>query len=276
MRLKRRSPKGLVQFCMAKAPPRAEMTPNALISKNILAPFLLNFTDPDTKTILEYFEAPTSDRTAPSFLSAVSPAMAGFDMALNAFEASPFSNYNIEDLFDLSIFSPPQHYPSYPNLGTISLWSDQLEQSDILQGRLIELVSQLSSVSSSLSHQNSQSGSSFSNERAGEFFPLGNIKEFIGAYFDYWDCHCPILHRPSFEPEIASLPLLLAIVLTGAAYSSPRDTAAIAREFLDVAEEYIFEHEAFRNIVQKGHFLAASETKLDIQPLQAALIMAIL
>ncbi|TAQ90596.1 hypothetical protein B7494_g1088 [Chlorociboria aeruginascens] len=59
-------------------------------------------------------------------------------------------------------------------------------------------------------------------------------------YFDTWHPHCPIIHRPSFNPDTAVTSLLISMVLMGAMYSSINREASSAKAVADVAEFYAF------------------------------------
>lgn len=42
----------------------------------------------------------------------------------------------------------------------------------------------------------------------------------ITTYFEQWQRHSPVLHPKLFDPNTASFPLLLTVILVGAFYSS--------------------------------------------------------
>lgn len=71
-------------------------------------------------------------------------------------------------------------------------------------------------------------------------FSVANIILFTQLYFERLHRHCPILHSSTFRIESASLPLLLAIFLSGSILSHPRDTFDLALSCFDLAEELIF------------------------------------
>lgn len=71
-------------------------------------------------------------------------------------------------------------------------------------------------------------------------FSVANIILFTQLYFERLHRHCPILHSSTFCIDSASLPLLLAIFLSGSILSHPRDTFDLALGCFDLAEELIF------------------------------------
>jgi hypothetical protein len=71
-------------------------------------------------------------------------------------------------------------------------------------------------------------------------FTGNNIVQYVSAFFAYFHPHTPFIHRPSFNIDTVSLPLLLAISLLGSVFAAPQDDALSARYFFDLGEEYVF------------------------------------
>ena len=75
-------------------------------------------------------------------------------------------------------------------------------------------------------------------------FTATSFLELTSTFFQRRHWQWPILHLPTFDPHQASFPLLLAIALSGAAFSRPDDKAAeyspSAEAFHRIAETYIF------------------------------------
>ncbi|OAL31198.1 hypothetical protein AYO22_01231 [Fonsecaea multimorphosa] len=65
------------------------------------------------------------------------------------------------------------------------------------------------------------------------------IDHCLNLFFTNYHRHCPIIHRPSFQPAIAPIPLVLGCVTLGAMYSEPAKVAWM-KSLLDVIESYIF------------------------------------
>lgn len=62
----------------------------------------------------------------------------------------------------------------------------------------------------------------------------------LGLYFSNYHRHCPILHRPSFQPTIVPIALLLPAVALGAMYSPEPLKVTWMKSLLDVMEAYVF------------------------------------
>lgn len=75
-------------------------------------------------------------------------------------------------------------------------------------------------------------------------FTATSFLELTSTFFQRRHWQWPILHLPTFDPHKATFPLLLAIALSGAAFSRPDDKAAeyspSAEAFHRIAETYIF------------------------------------
>lgn len=80
-------------------------------------------------------------------------------------------------------------------------------------------------------------------------FLSGKNHHFVDTYFERWHHHTPIIHRPSFSIFKAPLPLLLAVLLTGALFSPESEDVSRATRLLNLAERYIFDHANFRNLL---------------------------
>ncbi|KAJ6129474.1 hypothetical protein N7512_002254 [Penicillium capsulatum] len=102
-------------------------------------------------------------------------------------------------------------------------------------------------------------------------FEVSHIYAFISAFFHSLHWHLPIVHFPTFNPGDVSKPLLLAIFLSGAAYTTPSDVTTLSPWLFDVAEEYIFRK------ISNLPVTSSPEDPGDLIPMaqliQAALIM---
>ncbi|XEV04758.1 hypothetical protein FSHL1_010045 [Fusarium sambucinum] len=91
------------------------------------------------------------------------------------------------------------------------------------------------------------------------FFTESNFLAFISAVYRYRHSQLPLLHWPSFILDRASLPLLLAVALSGAIFAHSVDDAAVqglrpSQELCDTIETYIFNHlEAFDEATVRHH-----------------------
>lgn len=73
------------------------------------------------------------------------------------------------------------------------------------------------------------------------FFSPPNIQRLLVCFWENWYPHCPIIHYPTFDPSSAPLPLLLIMILLGAAVS--RDTADgnLAAPYFRMGEKVVFQ-----------------------------------
>ncbi|KAL2810475.1 hypothetical protein BJX63DRAFT_316784 [Aspergillus granulosus] len=107
-------------------------------------------------------------------------------------------------------------------------------------------------------------------------FTVSNLATFITVFFHSLHWHLPVVHFPTFDPGNTFNPLLLAIFLTGAAYSSSSNNSTLLPSLLDVAEEHIF-----RQITTLSTQCAPPKNNIThqcstIQLMQAALIIEML
>lgn len=73
-----------------------------------------------------------------------------------------------------------------------------------------------------------------------EWLDIANIPMLITTYFEQWQRHSPVLHPNLSDPNTASFPLLLTVILVGAFYLSNEQRVATARKLIPVAEEWVF------------------------------------
>lgn len=77
-----------------------------------------------------------------------------------------------------------------------------------------------------------------------DLFSSANVHQFAMAFSRKRHYQFPVIHWPTFDLEEAALPLLLAVALTGAAYSHRPghhlDYASQARDFYGISNAYIF------------------------------------
>lgn len=106
-----------------------------------------------------------------------------------------------------------------------------------------------------------------------ELISPSNITKFVNLYFHHWNHHSPIIHRSTFDPGRASLPLLLVVILTGALFSS-QDDAAKARMLLGLAEEYAFRSRPFEKLLAGTPAITFDEDQSSLDALQASFSVA--
>lgn len=62
----------------------------------------------------------------------------------------------------------------------------------------------------------------------------------LNLFFGNYHRHCPILHRPSFQPTLVPIPLLLTAAALGGMYSPEPVKVAWMKSLLDIIEAFIF------------------------------------
>ena len=66
------------------------------------------------------------------------------------------------------------------------------------------------------------------------------VELLVNLFFSNYHRHCPVLHRPAFQPTVCPLPLLLAVMALGGMYAQDRVQVQRMRSLLDVIEAYIY------------------------------------
>lgn len=134
-----------------------------------------------------------------------------------------------------------------------------------------DLLNQLSILSSSMPEFHPQGMLQGGLDDRVDLFTPSNIERFFRQYFRHWHRHSPILHRQLFNPGTISMPLLLAVVLTGALFSSSVKETNLARSMLDFAEDYAFENPIFLDLISKTEVQAIISHRAVIEAVQAAM-----
>lgn len=224
-----------------KAPEPSETKSNEHISIN----FLLNSPQnddfvgrfPTCQTTIE--ETDSSDgTTAPS--RAIEFAIPEWCDAVGHYDAFFGADVSFDSFFDnlenLSFGAPLTHTHS-PAFTT-----GQDEYSTISSGlepRVLEIKAHLHAAAARLDNGN---GTSYRNDLDPviELVTCAEIETCVDLFFRYYHRHCPIVHKPSFCPVLAPLPLLLAVVALGAMYHKDTSKVAWIRKLLDPIETYIY------------------------------------
>ncbi|KAL3420884.1 transcription factor [Phlyctema vagabunda] len=117
-----------------------------------------------------------------------------------------------------------------------------------------------------------------------ELLTADNIAAFIKLYFRHWHKHGPIVHEPSFNPCIAAIPLVLALMALGAMYSKDPIEVSKIKLLLDVIESFIYslpglseEYDSPGRIYSKPTERATPEWKqYQLEEMQGAYLMIVL
>jgi hypothetical protein len=226
----------------------------SLISHHVPVRFLLNYTNPVLESVSDAF--------------AISDAHAESTLESHERFSTP-TNYMHDDyLGDLfsGVFSPSQidgHLQrSYEIPNAISLPSASFPQH-----RSEELVLLLEKQYNVTPDLFIFKVTQFPTDLARSVLTSGNIVEFVSAFFTTFHPHTPFLHRPSFDIDTVSSPLLLATAFLGSVFSIPKDDALSSRCFFDLTEEYVFT--LLREIITHRNRLS----KESIEIVQAAVLV---
>ncbi|KAF2165608.1 hypothetical protein M409DRAFT_55505 [Zasmidium cellare ATCC 36951] len=235
--------------------------PRNLESRRVSLSFLLSSTDDKQDFVIEKAIAEEPDRTllGPTCLSTQdqSPSDSLWDLDLS--QTSPF---------DLDILLMP------PELDGLYSTEDQClvdvmafpkPWDALLSNRIDMLRSELSQYSKSRIFGTGPDRDDFS-----AFFNTTNVQFFAMTFCRKRHYQYPIIHWPTLMLEEVPLPLLLAVSLTGAAYSLSKEHgtkhAAGARKFYAIADVYIFDQ--LDAALAREH-----DGKYRLQLCQAALLM---
>lgn len=66
------------------------------------------------------------------------------------------------------------------------------------------------------------------------------VASLLDLFFQHYHIHCPIIHKPSFNPTQKPLVLVLALMALGGMYAPDKARVERMRALLDVIELYIF------------------------------------
>ncbi|KAH6628969.1 hypothetical protein C7974DRAFT_393562 [Boeremia exigua] len=147
-----------------------------------------------------------------------------------------------------------------------------LEEAFALEGRINELICQLSAHQDSMLEHGSIAEARFDVQLARFVFDKANVRQFIWEFFHYFHDQFPVLHKPTFDSQTVSLPLLLTVVLFGSMSSNPSDISIEIRQFFNVAESYVFDRVVSKHMLQRSCGAPATN---EIELLQAGLLLLV-
>lgn len=103
-----------------------------------------------------------------------------------------------------------------------------------------------------------------------EFFGPVKLRIFLDQFWAGWHPHCPIIHKPTFDPSTASCALVAAMAMIGACMSLG-EARSQAQEFLDTLEAVVYQNPLFQD-----EYLGGESNELLLQTLQAGHFVCIL
>ncbi|KAJ9328183.1 transcriptional regulator family: C2H2 zinc finger and Fungal Specific TF [Paecilomyces variotii] len=115
-----------------------------------------------------------------------------------------------------------------------------LHSLDPLSERTHSIIGSLRRTVSGKCHSWSQSWSSVTEELCLKLFSPSRIRLFLNLFWSQWHPNCPIIHKPTFNAEIAPEELLCPMVVLGACTSPDIAHRKIAGFWFDIVEELVF------------------------------------
>lgn len=211
------------------------------------APFLLKFVDSSYESSLAAFVAAGTHEDPASaaewqFLPDDDTFSFGWSCAGTLFDTW----FSFEDENHSGLDQLPLSYNASPHLSS----------------RLDDAVAQLANVS----------GTDFDYDFARSVFTTGNIPGFLNSFFSNYHPQMPIMHRPTFSLETASMALVVAIFAVGLATSGSKQRSPKGRRLLGLIEEFIFTQNPFRRYLGRDNGCAATCSEFEV--LQAAFIIS--
>lgn len=246
----------------ASTPKKVPELPETKSHEHISISFLLN--SPQNEDFVGRFptcqapieETDSSDGTiAPS--RAVASAIPEWCDAVGIYDAFFDADVSFDSFFgnleNLSFGAPLPHAQS-PAFAT---GRDECSAiSSGLEPRALEIKAHLRMAAAKLDNAN---GTSYLRDLDPviEQITCSEIESCVDLFFRCYHRHCPIVHKPSFCPVLAPLPLLLAVMALGGMYHKDAGKVAWIRKLLDPIETYIYglpglrdEHEGCLDLCQ--------------------------
>ena len=91
------------------------------------------------------------------------------------------------------------------------------------------------------------------------------VDHLVQLYFENYHRHCPVLHRPSFQPTLCPMATLLSVMALGGMYADEPVQIQRMRSLLDVIEAYIFSLPGLRDEYTNSLSLAEAPDEETLQ-----------
>lgn len=258
-------------------------------------PFLLNYIDPKVQSVTDVFgyaagpspeDPQIQDTTSADAAERLSLSLAyhpvilrstpfGVNEVSNLLQPASSDDQQLLEYFFSSQNGSENQSGQESNLEEDQSWSTDLQVSswNVKNGLTDDLMYHLHKFSADLPAGHPERDPNRNLTQGLELISPSNITKFVNLYFHHWNRHSPIIHRATFDPGKASLPLLFAIILTGALFSS-QDEAAKARDLLNLAEEFAFRNKAFEKLLAGQTPNGYDDDRVSRDALQAAMSVA--
>ena len=232
--------------------------------------FLLNFTNPSGYRPSAAIAAEAAELDGADGEAHVQPHDADQDMT---HDQSFFEFADLPSVFFSFPFVVSGREVDYASPIISDGLTPELEDAYAFEVRVREMLQQLSAKHSSMLERGDAVDATFDYQLAEAVFTVGNVRHFVWAFFRYFHYSFPILHKPTFDIQTVSFPLLLALVLFGSLPTLESDTSIGVRRFSHVAEAYVFDRLVLRQTSQAD--LSAWVDDEHLQLLQAGLLFLV-
>lgn len=128
-------------------------------------------------------------------------------------------------------------------------YSHDVKEPDPLHSKSRDLISNLRDTITSRTSDNiiTIEWTPSINQMCKDFFQPSNMRRFLEYFWSLWYPHCPIVHKPLFDPFLASPGLLCVMIIIGACLSPDEVDRQASKKWLDSVEEFIFCQVYFRS-----------------------------
>jgi hypothetical protein len=190
------------------------------------------------------------------------------EMAREAYEMQAQQNYKVNKIRDTT-----------SNLNPLPIKPEGCSQDasglDLLHSKSRDLIDNLRDITSNRTNDDviTIEWTPSIDKLCKEFFQPSNMRRFLAYFWSLWYPHCPIVHKPLFDPSSASPGLLCVMIIIGACLSPDEKESQASKRWIDSVEELIFCQVYFRS--DRELFMDQPGQRKDIvQCMQAAYLVS--
>lgn len=155
------------------------------------------------------------------------------------FMGHPFGPYFQPPITETLTFNPGMRTDHMPGLTSHNLaMSDPRLQA--LEPRAAEVRELLQMTAANFGSSSPEHQALLGTGPAIAMMSSAETHSLVELFFQHYHKHCPILHKPSFNPMIVPMPLLLAVIALGGMYAPDKARVERMRSLLDIIELYIY------------------------------------
>lgn len=146
-----------------------------------------------------------------------------------------------------------------------------------LQQRLDQLTTDLMLFEQSMIKHDGMS-TQFNRHAVQKLLTTSNFDKAVDAIFRREHPTFPLVHRPTFDPNTCTLPLLLSVFLAGYIHTSPSDLCpkVTGIAWIDLFEEYVFSDQNFSSLVYAQRPDHADKRQEHLEEIIAAVVITYL